>query len=300
MVLSMIKHKTTMIPLIILAFFAIVPFFAGADVKSEINIDGDGKVTAKNIKVMSISQPGISKFFYGRAIWNDIFIRMTVLTDDSTVIGKNHGEKAGVFDIKEGDILNIEGRFPSSADTLIIQAIKITDLSLEKESKEVRGTITAIATSSAGFIIKTQKGNNIKVNLGSSTPIVKGARKITLAELNVGDTILSVPGTFDYQTYTIDATSVDVYQDKSIFKPKNFSGILKNISGTSLPTIFTVAVEGKDYTVYLSEKTEIMNKAKKAVGLSRFVAGDAIRFYGAIRQTDFSAIDTDTVRNMNF
>lgn len=295
----MFKKKMAL-PIVSLALFIATPFFALADAKSEIRIDTSGNIVAKNIKVTMIAQPGISKFFYTRALWENVFIRMTVLTDDKTVITKNHGEKAGVFDIKEGDILNIEGHFPMSADTLNIMATNITDLSLEKEEKEISGVVTAISTTSPGFIIKTQRGNIIRVNVGNNTSIVKGARMINQAEVHVGDAVLSIKGTFDYQTYIIEATNIEIHQDMSIFKPKNYSGTLKFISATALPSVFTVTVDGKDYAVYLPGKTIIMNKTRKTIDLTRFVLGDSIRFYGTLRQTDLSAIDVEVVRNMNF
>ena len=64
--------------------------------------------------------------------------------------------------------------------------------------------------------------------------------------------------------------------------------------------MFTIAVDGVDYKVYLGGQATILNKAKKPASLARFVEGDAVRFFGAVRQTNFEEIDADTLRDLNF
>lgn len=247
-----------------------------------------------------VPEPGKSKFFYTRAVWDNVFIRITILTNEKTDISKKYGEKATVFDIKDGDIINVEGNLPNSSDTLNVQATKIVDLSLEKEGKELSGKIISMATSSPGFTIKSSKGNIVGVNILDNTIMTKGARVITWNELVPGDNILSIKGTFDYANSTIDAVNIDVYQDKSVFKERNFQGSLISISGTTLPVTAVVQTEGKQYTVYFPATAEILNKAKSKTTLTRFVAGDSIRFYGAIKKTNLNEIDAEILRNLNF
>lgn len=288
-----------MLNLVIAALF-ITPALASAAVRSEINIDQSGKIVAKNLKVAAIPEPGKSTFFFARALWDNVYIRITVVTGATTKITKEHGEQAGVFDIKEGDLVDVEGVFPSSADTLNVQASKIVDHSLLREVKTVRGTVSSLATSTPEFVLKTSKGNNITVRTGSGTIIKKGARIISLSGLKIGDTILSAKGLFDYSAYSIDADSIEVYQNKTVFRARNFEGKLESLSDLTLPTTLNVNVDGKTYTVYLPAKADILNKNKSPVQLSRFVAGDKVRFYGAVRETDLSAIDADTLRDLNF
>lgn len=285
---------------LILLAFSIAPTLVWAEARSEITIDSGGKMSIKNLKVTMVPEPGKSKFFYSRAIWDNVFIRITVLTNSSTDISKKYGEKATVFDIKEGDILNVEGVLPNSSDTLNVQASKIVDLSLEKEGREISGKITAMATSSPGFTIKSARGNVAGVHISDGTAIIKGARNISWLELAPDDTILSVKGTFDYTNSTIDATSIVVYQDNKIFTPRIFQGTLTSISGTALPITAVVQTEGKQYTLYLPATAEVINKARGKASLTRFVAGDAIRLYGAIRKTNLNEIDAEVLRNLNF
>ena len=112
--------------------------------------------------------------------------------------------------------------------------------------------------------------------------------------------MLSAPGTYDYPTNTLTASSVDVYQSKSIFTSRNFEGTLKSICGTALPAVLTVTVGGTDYTAYLPDKSAVLKSNKSATSLTRFVVGDTVRLYGKIRQANLTEIDADTVRDLNF
>lgn len=277
-----------------------MPVAVLADVKSEIHIGMDGKVTAKNIKVTMIPDPGKSKFFYTRAIWDRVFIRMTVLTNGATVIEKEHGEKATVFDIKEGDIINVEGTLPDSADAFNIQATKIIDSSLLRESKVTSGKVTSVSGLPNSLSILSNKGYALTIRIKPETTITRGVRTILPSEISVGDKILSARGIFDYSVDTLEADAVEVYQDNEIFNPRNFQGILKSISGTTLPITLSMDVDGKNYMVYIDEKVVVMNKNRANTSLSRFVIGDTVRFYGAIRQTNLSEIDAEVLRDMNF
>ena len=163
----------------------------------------------------------------------------------------------------------------------------------------MKGNVVSVSQESDSFVLKTVKGNTITIETDIDTPIRKGARIIKVGDLEKGDTILSAKGIFDYGSYTMSAAAITVFQDKSVFKPRNFEGVLKNISGRELPTTLLVAVNGKDYTVYLGSKAEILNKNRKPIGLIRFVAGDIVRFYGAVRESDLSAVDAEVLRDMN-
>lgn len=285
----------------LLTFLAFIfPVLASAGIRSEIHITPDGKFIAKDLKVFMVPEPGKSTFFYARSYWDDVFIRLIVLTDKSTSITKQYGEKATVFDIKEGDMINVEGILPSSSDTLNVQATKIVDRALTREQKEVRGIVISLATSSPDFVIKTAKGNLISITTSNNTSIIKGARTIPPSDIKVGDTALSITGIFDYSSYNLEAGKISVYQDNKIFQPKNFEGTILSISGTTLPVSLSVKVDGKNYAVYLSDKASVFNKARVKASLSRFFVGDTVRFYGSVRPTDLSAIDADTIRDINF
>jgi hypothetical protein len=285
---------------VFLFVFLAAPALSLADARSEINIDSNGNMSIKNLKVTMVPEPGKSKFFYARAVWDNVFIRITVLTNDKTDISKKYGEKSSVFDISDGDILNVEGALPSSSDSLNIQASKIVNLSLEKEDKEMSGEITKTTSSPPGFTMKSSSGNVVGVNILSGTVITKGVRNIGWSELAPGDIVNSIKGTFDYTNYTIEATSIDIYQDSSIFKPRNFQGTLISISGPDLPVTAIVQTEGRQYTVYFPSNAIVLNRARGNASLVRFVKDDTVRFYGAIRKNNLTEIDGEVLRNLNF
>lgn len=276
-----------------------VPVLALAAPASELHIAQDGKLTAKNVVVMQKSESGSA--FFSRVAWGDIFLRLTVLTAQSGTtakITKNNGGVATYADVKVGDILNVEGTLAPGADTLLIHATAVRDLSLNVETKTISGTIKTLNAPQSSFTLTDKKLGAITVVAPYN--IQKGARVISVGELAAGDKVLSASGSFDYAAKTFTADSMEVYQDKSVFKSQNFQGTLKSISGTTLPVTAVVTVGKNDYTVYLPASAKVMSKNRAATTLQRFTAGDTVRFYGSIRQINLQEIDADLIRNLNF
>lgn len=272
------------------------PALATADTASEIHLTPDGLFSAKRVTV--VQKAGTNLF--SRAKWGQAFIRVTILVNKSTEITKNHGEKMTVADIKEGDILDIEGTLASGADTIMINPTRIRDISLERESRTLSGVVESINQSELSFVLANKLSGNTRIVLSASTPVGKGARSIEFKDIQTGDRILSAFGTYDYRTNTLEASEIKVYQNKAIFAPRNFQGALKNLSGTTLPATLTITVGSMDYSVYLSEKAAVLKKNKEMASLNRFVAGDTVRFYGSIRESDLSEVDAEIVRDLEF
>jgi len=286
--------KRALLAVTILAIFG--PAMAIADATSEIHLTPDGLFTAKRIIV--VQKAGTNLF--SRARWGQTFIRVTVLVNKSTDISKNHGEKMTIADIKEGDILDIEGALVSGADTLMINPTRIRDISLERESETLAGTVESINRSEMSFMLSNKSFGSTKIVLNASTPIKKGARSIEFGDISTGDKILSASGMYDYRTNALEANKLEVYQNKAVFTARNFQGTLKSISGTTLPAMLTVKVGSMDYGVYLGEKSSVLNRNKGTASLNRFVAGDIVRFYGSIRETNLSEVDASVVRDLEF
>ena len=286
--------KRALLAVTILAIFG--PAMAIADATSEIHLTPDGLFTAKRIIV--VQKAGTNLF--SRARWGQTFIRVTVLVNKSTDISKNHGEKMTIADIKEGDILDIEGALVSGADTLMINPTRIRDISLERESETLAGTVESINRSDMSFMLSNKSFGSTKIALNASTPIRKGSRSIEFGDISTGDKILSASGTYDYRTNALEANKLEVYQNKAVFTARNFQGTLKSISGTTLPAMLTVKVGSMDYGVYLGEKSSVLNRNKGTASLNRFVAGDIVRFYGSIRETNLSEVDASVVRDLEF
>jgi len=267
-----------------------------ANTPSEISIKPDGTFFATNVVVMQKSEKAGTNLF-SRVTWGNVFLRVTVLAA-SAKITKNNGGGAAVEDIQVGDILSVKGTLAPGADSLVINALEVRDLSLNVESKNVSGIIKTLNVSLNNFTLTDKKLGAITVVAPYN--IQKGARTISIGELAFGDKVLSASGTFDYSTKTFTASDMEVYQDKLVFKAQNFQGTLKSLSGTALPTTAVITVGKTDYTVYLAASAKVMSKNKALTTLQRFTAGDTVRFYGAVRQANLQEIDTTLIRNLNF
>jgi len=281
---------------VLAALVFLLPLTAAADVSSEINFTSTGQFTGKNIVVFQKSGNDL----FSRAVWGLAFIRIVLLPNASTTITKAHGEPATVADIQEQDVLDVTGTLVSGADTIMITPTTMRDQNLLSAGKTLTGIVKSTNLSARTFVLTNPSFGNTTVQLTEGAQITKGQRTIFLPDLAIGDKVLSAIGTYDYSGNTFTASSLSVYQDPSVFVARNFQGTLKSIAGTSLPTSVVVTVSGIDYTVFLDAKASILSNAKKNASLSRFVAGDTVRFYGSIRQTNLTQIDSDTLRDLNF
>lgn len=283
---------------IVCLFIVIGVFAAQANAAPELHIDAHGNISAKEVAVAQISGTTL----FSRLSWGgNSFLRFTIVTDNATVVRKRYGEKSTVADIKEGHLLDVEGLLRFGSDSFQIAAEKIRNLSLEREQKDVSGTIQTINTASRSFYLTRKIRDPLTVQVTSDTVITKGVRNIGFDELVSGDAVLSARGVYDYPSNVLTAEKITVYQEKTIFKAKNFEGTLKRVEGTALPTTLIVTIGGKEYTVELNEKTKILSRTRKPATLARFVAGDTVRFYGAIAENNLTVIkNVEIVRNLNF
>jgi hypothetical protein len=266
-----------------------------ASASSDLHMLPSGSIVATDILVYQ--KAGTNLFC--RATWGSAFFRFVVLTNASTTVLKDHGEKATVADIKENDRISLTGSLENGADSMTIIASAIQDSALQKADKTVSGTISSVDYSAQTFTLTDKVLGKITVAV-SGVDIIKGARTIAMGDVAVGDKIISASGTYDYSTDTLTASSVEVYQDKSVFTPRNFEGSLKSISGTSLPVTLVVSVGSTDYTVYVPVGSAVLKSSRATATLSRFLVGDTIRFYGTIRTTNLTQVDAEVIRDLNF
>jgi hypothetical protein len=274
--------------------FLLLPAAALA-ASSDIHFTPDGKVSAKNLTVYQKAGTNL----FTRGTWGQAFIRVTIVPNASTTVIKAHGELSTVKEIREQDIIDVEGSLVPGADSLVFNAAIIHDYALQQESKTLSGTVLNVDASGGTFKLTNKIFGTTAITVGD-TSIIKGARTILLADMKVGDKVISVSGTYDYTSGTLTASAISVYQEASVFALRNFEGTLKSISGTALPMTAVVTVSGIDYTVYVAQGSAVLNNAKKPASLSRFVVGDKVRFFGSIRKANLTEIDADTLRDLNF
>lgn len=265
----------------------------------EVHIKSDVTMSLKSSRVTQIA----GSTLYLNMKWGVMPMYFIMKTDAKTAVTKRYGGMAKVADIKVGDYLDIEGDFFAGSDFFGINALSVKDWSLQEESGTFAGVITEVRADMT-FTLRTTQNPNITVSIASTSTIRKGAVTIPFDRLRKGDAIPIVTGVYDYSRNTLAAKDVLVYQTKADFTPRNFEGKLKQIDGTTLPTALLVTVNGVDYTVKLSEKTPIQKKNRSPGQLARFVVGDTVRFYGALREVekivnDALVVDAEIVRNLN-
>ncbi|MFA6077568.1 MAG: hypothetical protein WC724_00955 [Candidatus Paceibacterota bacterium] len=268
------------------------------DGASQIYVDRNGHAVIGGIKVMQVA----GSTYFSRLIWGESFVRITVKANSKTKFANKYGEPMLAKEIAEGDILVVEGELESASQTITVIPSVIRDISNQTQNNEFSGTVSNIRLDSDTFTLttKTKGAITISVNNGTSTQIRKGSRIINLSSLRNGDKVTKVDGVLNHATNQMIARSVVVYVDMKTFKPRNFEGKIKEISGTTLPLIFTATVGGVDYSVKLNEATVVLNNLRKSVKLSRFEAGDKVRFYGEIEEADSPIIGkVEIIRNLD-
>ena len=277
---------------------AITPTILGAQTVSdltEITITKYGKTTINGARVMQV----IGTSFYIRTNWGKASARWLVRSNDTTkVIGK-YDRELSIGDLSVDDIVNIEGQMEGGVEVPNITAKLVRSLSSQIEGKQYTGVVTAIAPETDNITLLTKSAGNITVKIATSTRIKKGTLVIDGRDIRVGDSIINTQGIYDHATKSLSAEQMEVYVDTNLFKPRNFQGKLKSVSGTTLPVTLIVEVAGTEYQMLVEESTEIQNQKRAKVTLRRFVEGDTIRAYGARQEYNLSLIRAEVVRNLD-
>ena len=263
---------------------------------SEIHVTKDGVATISGAKVMQI----IGSTFFTRLYWGDSFARFTVRATSKTQFLRATGEATTISEISEGDILDVSGALEPQASALTLIATQIKNSSVQKEQSTFSGTVISVDLSDARqFLLSSKDRGVITVNTATTTQFFRGTRTIDLEHLRAGDRITKATGDYDLSTKKLIAQSVVVYIDPNIFKPKNFTGKLIEAPSSNTATSLKISINKTTYTVNINDKTPILNNKKGTTTLQRFIAGDSIRLYGAIREVDVPIIDAEVIRNLN-
>ncbi|MSR79031.1 MAG: hypothetical protein EXS59_02700 [Candidatus Taylorbacteria bacterium] len=260
----------------------------------DFHIDSDGYAKISQAKVFQVAGTSyFVRYYFGLA-----FIRLLVKTTDSTKVYRRYGDEITFSQIKEGDIINIEGKIEGGSDSLNVVATKLTNFSNEKQITGFKGIISGTG-STAGSLMLTTENQGIITVLTSNAQIRKGTRIIGTDLIRNGNRVTDATGTFDHATKTLDASVVVIYADMSVYKERNFNGIFKSLNAGNPQTINFVTTDGKSYTLNLNSNITIMRKNKNTASLKRFVEGDTIRIFGKIREVEEPIIDTEVIRNLN-
>lgn len=284
-----------------LSVFALVsnynPVAAGAG-KPEVHIKPDGMMTIGGGKVDQI----LGNTLFVMLQWGELPMRFTMKTNGETSVMKRYGGKATVSQIQVGDYITADGEFFVGSDFFGLTGRQIKDWSLQEEAETYSGTITEVGAD--GVFMLASPNKTIKLRMLNSAVIKKGKVVIPANRIMKGDNVVLADGVYDYVANILTASSVVIFQARTEFIARNYQGTLKSASSSALPASLVVTVDGMDYTVAVSEVASVFGKNKKPVLFARFVAGDTVRFYGALRENektlrDERIIDAEVLRNLN-
>jgi hypothetical protein len=269
--------------------------FAFAVSGSEVNITSNGQVTVSRAKVTQIAGSTIFTKLY----WGESYVRFMVKTNAKTKFLRGTGEVTTISEMQNGDYLDLIGQLESGSESMVLNATSVKNGSVQKQQDNFTGKVVSVNASVQSFVLNTTKLGVITVNTNSNTVFKKGNRNLDLDHIKVGDTITKAVGDYDLTSKVLTASSVVTYVDLNMYKPKNYEGVLKEVLGTTLPTLVRVSIAGTVYDVNLDAKSSVLSKNKNKALLNRFVPGDTVRLYGAIEEIDTPVINAEIIRNLN-
>jgi len=261
------------------------------DRRPEIVVTKDGDATLRNLKIVQIAGTTL----FTRVSWDNMFLRLTVKTNQKTKFFRRYGEPTTRAELKEGDYLNIDGVLEPGGSAFTLIASNVVDLAVLKETSAFSGSVTTVLSDQNAFMLRTKRYGDVRVNVGTTT-INKGTLSVSTAWLQPGDIVLSATGEYNHADKTLAATAIRVFVNLSQFKGRNYTGTLIAIQN---PTSLVLQSEGKQYTVLLSTATVFKNKVRNVMPLKRFVEGDNVILYGATSESATTTITAEIVRNLS-
>jgi hypothetical protein len=231
--------------------------------------------------------------------WGDAYVRLLVKGSGTTKVLRSTGESASLNEINEGDLLTMEGELESGGTSLVLIPTLIKNSSDQKKQVALSGTVLSVDnTTNSNVVIMTPKYGAVTALLSTTTQIIRGTKVVSITQIKPKDVVKQVTGSLNLGTRQLETSGLVIYLDPNLFVPKLYTVTLSSINGSSTPTLM-VSQGGTTYTLLTDSKTTFLNKNKQPVSLSRFVSGDTLRIWGALREGEGFLIDTEVVRNMN-
>jgi hypothetical protein len=138
----------------------------------------------------------------------------------------------------------------------------------------------------------------VTVVVDANTAIKEGGASTTFAAIAAGKKITLASGLFNNLTSTLQATKVDIYQNKALLSKRTFEGTLKSLTASATPpTTLVLTVGSTDFTVNVPLNISIIGQNWLTLPLSSFVVGDKVRVYGAVQPQSMTTIDASIVRD---
>jgi hypothetical protein len=266
------------------------PAAVGSTLESHVNNDGSvllrgAKITALNGATLTVTQT-----------WGAYVATWTVVTDPSTELLRRYDGASSVTEFSVGDYVAVKGVLDASASSPTVKAIIVRDYSIQKKNASFSGTVSSVASSS--FVLATASRGNVTVVVDANTAIKEGGASTTFAAIAAGKKITLASGLFNNLTSTLQATKVDIYQNKALLSKRTFEGTLKSLTASATPpTTLVLTVGSTDFTVNVPLNISIIGQNWLTLPLSSFVVGDKVRVYGAVQPQSMTTIDASIVRD---
>ncbi|MDP3661655.1 MAG: hypothetical protein Q8R17_02295 [bacterium] len=261
-----------------------------------LSIEENGDTVVEGARITQVTGTTI----FASQYWGALPVRWIIRTNEKTSFKHRFGNPLVFSQLSMGDFISVEGTFNGSSDSLGIDAKSIKDWSVSTEGSSFAGTVASAPDNSGAFILQIGDGSTVFVKPKATSTVVRGVVLIASSAIALGDRVLETTGVYNHLDRSLSADSVKIFQDKQKFTARNFEGKLTRLDGVTLPTVAAVVVGSKEYTVYLQEKMLVLRKNKNKTTLQRFVVGDTVRFYGAIREAEWSVVDAEVLRTLEF
>lgn len=261
-----------------------------------LSIEDNGDTLIEGARILQISGTTL----FAAQYWGVLPVRWVIRTNEKTKYTHRFGNPIVFSKLSVGDFLTIEGAFNGSSDSMGVDAKSIKNWSVSTEGSSFAGKVVSAPDVNGAFILQQGDGNTVFVKPNPNASVLRGVVPIQPAAIVLNDTILESTGVYNHLDRSLAANSIKIYQDKQKFAPRNFEGTMMRLDGTTLPTTATIKVGNTEYRVILSEKASILKKDKSKVTLQRFMEGDKVRFYGSIREAEWTTVDAEVLRTLEF
>jgi ribosomal protein L19 len=261
-----------------------------------LSIEDSGDTALHGARITQITGTTVFAVQY----WELLPVRWVIRTSETTKYAHRFGNPIVFSQLSVGDFLSVEGSFSGTSDSLGVDAKSIKNWSVSTEGSSFEGKVSSLVDQSGVFILTLGDGNTVLVKPRSGAAVTRGVVRVGAGDVRAGDKIIEVTGVYNHLDRSLAADTIKIFQDAKKFAPRNFQGELVRIDATTLPTVIVVRVVGQEYTVYLSDKTEVLRKDKSKVRLERFVVGDTVRFYGRVREAEWTSVDAEVLRTLEF
>jgi len=172
--------------------------------------------------------------------------------------------------LKVGDQVEIQGVVQDGAN--VATQIEVENDNENEPEATANGIVKSVGTSS--LVVHRANGDDVTVQVTSTTTIKKFGAPVTLADIKVGD-LVETRGT-RVDDHTITAVAINVEDHPADHEGATANGIVASVGASSL---VVHAEHGADTTVQVDASTKI-TKQGKTIALADIKVGDRVESEG--------------------